>query len=307
MSEAVIETVNPDATALPDAETAGVDAQPGSSAQDVIDADPVKAAQEKPVEEDPEIEFDKDFRLKKSEARDTLKRLKELRRGAFEKFQAAAEINKRHEALLSGDPEEYFKARGIDPMQFAVERLQREVALKEATPEDRRIMELEAEKRGFLAEREQREQREQEQASQVEQQKFAAQLDKELPVAVQKHGLPTNPLVFRAVASVMAEQIRNDMPVDAEAAAEFVADSYRATFKQHAATLKYEDAVKQYPEFVKLVREGDLARARGGAAPGRPAPIPKAAPSKPAEPSSKKFAEYFDNDWAAMGVVTRPR
>jgi hypothetical protein len=295
MSEA-IETVNPEATALPDAEAAGVEAQPGASdVEAVLEADPGKTPQEtKPaVEEDPEIEFDKDFKVKKSEAANALRKRKELDRAAFAKFEEASKIRKQLDSLKDSDPEEYFRLRGIDPLQYAVERLKREVALKEATPEQRRIMELEAKLQEGEVEKQTFAQKEEERQNTAIREQFVAKLDKELPAAVQKHGLPTDPLVFRAVAGVIADQLRAGMPEDPEGAAEIVADAYRATFKSYAATLKYEDAVKQHPEFVKLIREGDLARAR--TASGAPRPTPQAAPKKPAEkqPSGKTFDDYF--------------
>ena len=295
MSEAV-DTVQAEAPVAPEAEFAEVVAQPeASDAQAVADAaDPVKAA--KPADEDPEIELDKDLRLKKSELARIARKRKELDTASFKRFQEAAEIRKRFEEQLSRDPEAYLRERGIDPIQFAVERLQREVALKEATPEQRALMEAQARIQALETERQTlAEQQEQAQANTLREQ-FVAKLDKELPVAVQKHNLPTDPLVFRAVAGVIADQIRNGLPEDPDGAAEMVADAYRATFKQHAATLKYEDAVKQYPEFVKLVREGDLARAKSGiAAPARPAarpPAPKSAIEE-ATNQGQQFEDYF--------------
>jgi hypothetical protein len=293
MADEVIATANADATALPDAESAGVEAQPGSDVQAVLDADPAKPAA-KPVEEDPEIEFDKDFKLKKSEAANALRKRKELDRAAFAKFEEAAKIRKQLESLRESDPEEFFKLRGIDPLEYAIQKLQREVALKEATPEQRALMEAQAKIQALEAERQQfQTQREQQEDAAVREQ-FVAKLDKELPAAVQKFGLPTDPVIFRSVAGVIADQLRSGIPEDAEAAAEVVADAYRATFKTHAATLKYEDAVKQYPEFVKLIREGDLARAR--TAPATQRPVPTGAPKKPAAPAQndgKSFDEYF--------------
>src|SRR4051812_17802336 len=125
----VIETGSPEATALPDAEAAGVDAQPGTSdVEAVLEADPGKAQETKPaVEEDPEIEFDKDFKVKKSEAANALRKRKELDRAAFAKFEEASKIRKQLDSLKDSDPEEYFRLRGIDPLQYAVERLKREV------------------------------------------------------------------------------------------------------------------------------------------------------------------------------------
>src|SRR4051812_28247870 len=97
----VIETGSPEAAALPDAEAAGVDAQPGASdVEAVLEADPGKPQETKPaVEEDPEIEFDKDFRMKRSEAATALKKRKELDRAAFAKFEAASKTQKQLEAL----------------------------------------------------------------------------------------------------------------------------------------------------------------------------------------------------------------
>jgi hypothetical protein len=313
-----IETVNPEAPALPEAESAGVAAQSeGTSegAQAAADAvDPVKAAQEpKKVsfkrKDGTPVEFDSEDALFAAlDERETLKtKRKEYDRAASQKFEHAAKVERQMEALRQSDPEEFFKLIGRDPMQFAIERLQREVALKEATPEQRRIMELESERQRLIEEKQAFTQQQEEAQQATLRDQFVAKLDKELPPAVQKHGLPTDPLVFRAVAGVIADQIRSGIPEDAEAAAEIVADTYRATFKQHAATLKYEDALKQYPEFVKLVREGDLARAKSGpAAPARPA-APAVAPKKPAAPApdgGKKFNDYFD-DWAGL-VVQQP-
>lgn len=296
-----------EATALPEAQAESAADAPAQSvaegAQATADAvDPVKQAQS----EDPEFELEGGIRLRKSELGKLYNKRKELDRAAFAKFEAASKIEKQMASLRESDPEEYFRLRGVDPLQYAVEKLQREVEMREASPEKRALLEAQAKVAALEAERSDYQQQQEEAATETEKQRFIAKLDKELPTAVQKAGLPTDPLVFRQVAGVLADQIRSGIPEDPELAAEIVAEGYRDTFKSFAATLKYEDAVKQFPEFVKLVREGDLARARGvAAAPARPAATSNA-PKKPPESKtsgSQKFNDYFD-DW--NGLVQRP-
>lgn len=301
MSEA-IESVNPEGTASPDAEAESAASVAQSAAegdaQSIADAaDPVKAA--KPaVDDDPEIDFGEGLKFKRSEAARQLAKRKELDRASFAKFEEAAQIRKQWEQIQKADPEEFFKVRGIDPTQYAIEKLQREVALREATPEQRALIEAQAKIQALEAKEQAANEKEQHAKLDGEKQQFIARLDKELPEVVKKSGLPADPLIFRQVAGVMGEQYRSGVPVDPEMAAEIVADSYRDTFKQYAATLKYEDAVKQHPEFVKLVREGDLARARAGtAAPARPANSVQSAPKKPAADArtdGQKFNDYFN-------------
>ena len=306
--------VNPAAEALPEAQSESAEpvaqaaAEGTSDAQAVADAaDPVKAAQakvEKPAaEEDPEIEFGEGLKFKRSEAAKLIQKRKELDRAAFAKFEEAAKQRKEMERLLEADPEEFLRKRGLDPIQFAVERLQREVQMREATPEQRALMEAQARIQALESEKQAFTQQQENARLDGEKQAFIAKLDKELPEVVKKTGLPIDPLIFRQVAGVMGEQINSGVPVDPEMAAEIVADSYRDTFKQYTATLRYEDVVKQFPEFVKLVREGDLARAKSvQAAPARPAVRDVNAPKKP-EPvnGAKKFNDYF-NDWDILGV-----
>jgi hypothetical protein len=268
--------------------------------------DPVKQAQakakaeeEKPAEDpDPEIELDKDLKLRKSELTKAIKRRKELDRAAFEKFQQAAQVRKQLDALRDSDPEEYFRMRGVDPIQYAVERLQREVAMREATPEQRRTLELEDQ---LVQERAQREQYQ----SQVENERmhalrgqYAQKLDRELPNAMQKQGLHTDPLTFSLVAQQIRAQLMSDQPEDYELAAETVADNYRTSFKNHTATLKYEDAIKTYPELVKVIRDGDLARAKTALPVKNEASKPGA--PRPATPAPKR--DWPIDDWAASGI-----
>jgi hypothetical protein len=168
-------------------------------------------------------------------------------------------------------------------------------------------MELEAERHTLLSEKQTLAQQQEQHAYEAEKSQFLGRIDKEMPAAMQKHGLPGNPVVARAVANVMQAQLANGIPMDVETAAEEVADAYRGTFKQHAANLNYETLQKHYPEIVKAVREGDLARAKSGiAAPVRPA-ITTSAPKKPADApnGSKVFEDYFD-EWSGMGIA-RPR
>jgi hypothetical protein len=293
----VIETGSPEATALPDAEAAGVEAQPGASdVEAVLEADPGKTPQEtKPaVEEDPEIEFDKDFKDQEVRgghcAEASARNLTGRRSPSLRK---RARSRKQLEALKDSDPEEYFRLRGIDPLQYAVERLKREVALKEATPEQRRIMELEAKLQEGEVEKQTFAQKEEERQNTAIREQFVAKLDKELPAAVQKHGLPTDPLVFRAVAGVIADQLRAGMPEDPEGAAEIV----RGRLSRHFQVLRRHPEIRGRGEAAPRVREADSRRRFGTRAHGKwsPRPTPQAAPKKPAEkqPSGKTFDDYF--------------
>lgn len=293
-----------DAEVVPEvSESAGSEAQ-ASGTVDTDALDPVKAAAKSAdnVDDDPEIDFGDGFKFRRSEARRQLEKRKELDRASFKRFEDASAIQKRLDRLKESDPEEYFKERGIDPVQFAYEKLQREVAMREATPEQRQQLQREQ----ALADREQKivsaEQQHEQRQFEAERSQMVEKLDRELPPAMQKLGLPVDQFATQQVANVLAAQLRNDIPLDIEGAAEIVKEAYTESFKKHAATLKYEDAVKQYPEFVKVIREGDLARAK--AQPGvtrnsAPAAKPQSAPTQP----KKRFEEFFDNsDWAGMGI-----
>ena len=302
MSEAVSESAEAVDTSLPEGESeagSAGGAAPAGGAQAMADAvDPVKVGK---------IKLD-DGEYDAAEVkawREASTKRKELDRAAYAKFEEASKWRKQMESLKEADPEEFFKLRGIDPTEYAVQKLQRELQMREATPDQRRIMELEARAQQYEMEKQQGQQQQEHARFEQERQSYVQKLDKELPAAVSKHGLPSDPLVFSAVARVLQSQIENDMPEDYEAAAEQVAEAYRDSFKNHTATLKYEDVVKQYPDLIKLIREGDLARVNTAPKPTRPG-TQSSAPKRPAEqqpPGAQKFNDYFD-PWA--GLVQKP-
>lgn len=279
---------------------APVDAQELSESVDPVKQARAKAAKAKEpvIDDDPEIELDKDLRIKKSELAKQIKRRRELDRAAFDKFQQAAKIREHLESLRDADPEELFKLRGVDSLQFAVERLQREVAMREATPEQRRALQLEQQLQSERSQREQAQAQLEEERGSVERQRYSQKLDKELPVAMEKHGLHRDPLTFALVAQQIRHQLMSELPEDYEAAAESVADTYRSSFKQYAATLKYEDAVRTHPELVKLIRDGDLARARTAL----PLKNETSKPTATQRPTQQAKREWPLDDWAASGI-----
>lgn len=295
------------AEALPEVEADGAAAQGESGdVQAVADAaDPLKA--KTPADDDPEIDFGDGLKLKRSDAAKSLAKRKELDRAAFAKFEEASKIRKEWERIQQADPEEFFKARGIDPTQYAFEKLQREVEMREATPEQRAALQREQ----ALADREmkikEQEAQYEQRAFEAEKQQYIQKLDKELPAALQKAGLTPDPFVFAQIAKVLQSQIANDMPEDYEGAAELVAESYRENFSKHTATLKYEDAVKHYPQLVKTIREGDLARARNPQTAPQRAPVTQKpqAPKAPEQSDGKKLDDFFGDSFSAAGIRRR--
>lgn len=247
------------------------------------------------------LKLSDDEEMDEGEAISRLKRIKELERASFKRFEEAAAAEKRLKALRESDPEEFFKERGVSPEQWAYERLQRELQMREATPEQRRILQLEQEKADWQQQQEQAKQQQEQAQFQQEVQTFRQELDKTLPPVMEKYDLPMEPETFSQVAQVMASMLRAGIPADPEFAAQRVSEVLDSAFEKRLERLVRTPGAlaRRYPQFAKALRESDVASV------GRAPSAPRAS-GKPASAPSKPARQPFSFDpFAEMGVVRK--
>jgi hypothetical protein len=233
---------------------------------------------------------------------------KELDRASFQKFQEAAKARKEVEDLLQQartDPWALLQKAGVDPIQAAMERLQREVDQADMSPEQRAMAERDLALRQREAQISQWQQAQE--TAQVEQQRqqFVQHLDQQVPAAMERAGLPKSPIAANYVARALGEMYDAGIPLDFDVAAEVAKDMYTSDFKSHASGLKYEQLVQQYPEIVEIVRKGDLASARKAVSAPQTAPATKR--SSTPENSEKRTVTdrpiFGHDEWSSMGIV----
>lgn len=236
---------------------------------------------------------------------------KELDRASFQRFQEAAKARQEVEALLQQaktDPWALLQKAGVDPVQAAMERLQREVEQADMTPEQRALAERELQLRQREAQIAQWQQQQETQQVEAQRQQFVAQLDQQVPAAMERAGLPKSPIAANYVARALGEMYDAGIPLDFDVAAEVAKDMYTNDFKSHASGLKYEQLVQQYPEVVEVIRKGDLASARKAVAAPQSAPATK----RPGTPESSTKSSLNDrpifghDEWSSMGIVRQP-
>ncbi|MDE2255574.1 MAG: hypothetical protein KGL42_15095 [Betaproteobacteria bacterium] len=151
--------------------------------------------------DDPEVDFD-GLKLKRSEAAKQLKRIKELERGAHEKFQRAAEIEKQktsieqqHNQLVAMLKDKQQRRAimaelGVDTRAEAEEVLSEWLADQQMSPEARRLREVEAENARYKQEREAHEAEQRKIAARESVERFQTQFHTVFSETVKAAGLP---------------------------------------------------------------------------------------------------------------------
>jgi hypothetical protein len=245
-----------------------------------------------------EEEFDEDTILK------AIKGPMEMAKGAQKRFQELAKAAKEIEAAraeIDQDPFALARKQGKDPIALAQKILEDAIAKSEMTPEARRIADLEErlnsnEKQGKEAkEAQDRDAQMKFYQSEIE------RLDKELPGAMERAGLPKSPVSLRLMTNILADMHDAKIPENLDIAAEIAAEQYSQDLGAHIKALSYEQALAKYPDLVKTIRAGDLASARK-APQGKPSQsAPRAANGKPAAPPSRE--QLMADEWGPLGVT----
>lgn len=202
-------------------------------------------------------------------------------------FEDAAKARKEAEAMrtrLKADPWAVLREDGLDPDAIAIQRVQSLMEQEQMTAEQRRIAALEAEKRAAEERAKTLEENQKQQAQQAAMQQAAAELNRVIPEAAERAGLPRSPVVGRMMVEHMLSVARAGGQPDPDAAAEYAAETLRSW--QTGAVGSMDDArLAAYlgPDVVKRVAAYAAAQARStlpGAVQTPPtgAPRPKAAP-----------------------------
>lgn len=247
---------------------------------------------------DPEIELDLEgadgkpqkLKLKASQAAERLSRASRIERQAIARQKEIEDLwqkeiapYKARQEALKRDPMLLFKLAeemGIDPESAARKFAEDYVRRQDMTPEQREIERLKAEAAALRERQEQDEQRQQQEAQQQEMQQTRARVEQEITTAAAKYGLPKHPMALALLNSFAAAQVRAGMQEpDFGLAAENVGDFARDYLKAWITPMSYEQVVKEFPDLLKKVREGDLKAATAG----RPVP-----PSKPRTPEPQQ-------------------
>lgn len=123
---------------------------------------------------------------------------------------------------LKADPWAFLKEGGLDPDQLAIQRVQALMEQESMTQEQRRIAALEAEKAQAEAKAKRYEEEQAKATQTAEMQRAAAQLNKVIPEAAEKVGLPRTPQAGRMVVEQMLAMARAGVDPDPVDAAEAV-------------------------------------------------------------------------------------
>lgn len=215
-------------------------------------------------------------KVEKMTVRQALKQA-ELGQGAQQKMQQAAAIQREFNQmmhLLKNDPDKFFEVTGMDADGYAERRLIAKYEKMAMTPEQRRIMELEAYK--SQKDKEEQESKKSFEQKQQEARENAARLEieKEFIAAWKDSGLPNKPLFgqwmasFMHAAEVQKERGLRDSSLQASEAASMVKESFMSLVGEITGELPPEEVHRLLGEStMKKLREFDVRRVTGKSAP----------------------------------------
>lgn len=281
-----------------------VNAQPGSAEGSV----PENGGPATPQADDSlEIELDggKKVKFKRDEAVARLSRSHRIESEATKQLQEVEQFWKQIGPMMQTIEQikknpmalfEFAKQTGVDPDAAARAYVEDYMKRQSMTPEQRKIFDLEQQ----LASAKKQAEDIQAQAQQAE---IAAQekaaLDESvrlMSTSAQKYNMPKHPMALTLMSAFARAQVEEGkMPKpDFDQAAENVRDMAMDFSKSWLKSMKYADLVKDFPEVVKAVREGDLAASVGGR---KPAPAqPKPGESRNGKPTTMAEARA---EWLA--------
>jgi hypothetical protein len=166
--------------------------------------------QQSTPQDDPEIDFG-DFKVKRSEAAQALKKRKELDRGAYEKFQQASQMRKEAEqresqvrellGALGKDAKSALKHAGLDPVKVAEQILSEALAEHQLTPDQREARQARAELDKLKAEKAEIEGEKQRTAYAAEVSKWEQHYETQAINAIKASHLPATPAVLARIAA----------------------------------------------------------------------------------------------------------
>src|SRR5882672_1842373 len=220
-----------------------------------------------------------------------------------------AQLENAVQQLQSQSPEQILRALGRSEQEiaaFAEETLRRSLEEAKLSPKDRELAALRRQHQDLQAQI----QASQERVAQIEQERqqaaaqsehdaevarYAAKIDQELPLAMEKSGLPRTPMTAALVARVMAEQLDagNDTfsMEDAAALARESITQWMTHFLSDDLPVETLRAI--IPEkALQRIREAAVQQATGSAPPAAKPPAPKKQPKQ----EITSFAKLYEDD-----------
>lgn len=187
-----------------------------SAAADTTAA-PEAPASEAPVQqsiEDPEIDLGDGLKFKKSELKDRVTKKAQWEQMSHQRYQQAAEMKKAVEKAIAGDPEDYFRLKGIDPDEWSKSRLENKLKYLEMSPEQRALMEAKQELEKVKQDKAKFEEDQKKTVYQQQVQKFEQYFDKQFAESMTQVSLPRTARTVKRMAEKVEACLANEMPVD---------------------------------------------------------------------------------------------
>jgi|GEM_PF-1687419 len=187
------------------------------------------------------------------------------------------EAERRFRESLKQNPWESLEKEGLDKDsldRLAEERLQKKIELMEMSPEQRRIMELEAKVAADEATREEQRSLAVARARQIEETRALQSYDQQIGEAFKASGLPvSDPYAVGLIAAKMQQSIRAakagkiERPLTAVEAAEKIKGVYRTSVQKFLGSLDPQGIHELLGETsLKALREFDVSKLRSGGA-----------------------------------------
>jgi hypothetical protein len=256
--------------------SANADAAPSESTKSVVD-------------DDPEEDWGDGLKLKKSEARERLKRQREFERASHKRMQdaaaerkaAAAERESTKRQLEAVDIDAILQQRGINPDQWAENRLTKSLQRQTMTPEQLENEQLRTKLEQLEGNQKKTAEIQKQERHQALTKQYFAHFDQLIGESMTKFGkLPKTPAAVGKVADVMAEYLdaEGNLQIDPMLAMEIAYDNAAADTRQLLESIVGSNDPRSLeqleeligPKVMQAVQRRAIAKAQG--LPANPAP-----------------------------------
>jgi hypothetical protein len=232
-------------------------------------------------------------------------RYAQLGKGSDKAFKEAKRLRDEAESLkgrFSKDTRRALAELGVDPLAFAVQEVQRQMALEQMSPQERAI----AEREHALLSREEQIQAQEEERKSAEQKRLADEwgkrIDGEFVAALQSVAVPKSPRTVARMAELAIKNLEHGFDLPATALAQIVRDEYFAEHNDLYGAMEPDALLSALPKsVVDKLQKALIAKVKA-----QPVTSAKTEPKTAPPPAKKKpmtEAEYWDH----MAQVTGKR
>lgn len=231
---------------VPAATQAAAPANTGEGAQQQNAEQQATAADQQPKVVDDELDFG-EFKLKKSEAAERLKRQRELERGSYKKFEEAAQLRKEADAIfgsLKTQTKEALLKAGIskqDLVKLAEEVLTEEMTELQMSPAEKRTRQLEMENEMLRQQREHEERQKKEQTEAYEVRQWESKFDQAFQDVITRKGLDADADTIFKLASKVEAYWGNGHDISLDEIADEIAEEEEAKWGRRLSS--WDDAM----------------------------------------------------------------